>query len=309
MPLNINGMQGRMVRMPPLKNESRELLFVYGHHSSLERWWGVTQNLNRYGGVTMPDLPGFGGMDSLYKIGKSATIDNLADYLAAFIKLRFKRKRIVIVGMSFGFVIATRMLQRYPELIKKVELLVSFAGFAHHDDFTFSPARMRFYRVGTRLFELPIPATFFRYAILNSLVLRTFYSRTHNAKEKFKDVSQAEKDAMTDFEIRLWQDNDVRTYMKTTIEFLHLDNCQKRINMPVYHLAVKADHFFSNELVEQHMRVIFSDFKILATLNSGSHAPSLIADAKAAAPFVPSKLRTILSHLDSLSASNPNNNQ
>jgi pimeloyl-ACP methyl ester carboxylesterase len=103
---------------------------VYGHHSSLERWWGVVQDLNQYGGVTMPDLPGFGGMQSLYKIGEKPDVDTLADYLAAFVKLRYKRRRVTIAGLSFGFVVATRMLQRYPDLVKKVDLLISVAGFA-----------------------------------------------------------------------------------------------------------------------------------------------------------------------------------
>lgn len=118
-PLNMNGLQGRVLQMPAPKNKNREILFIYGHHSSLERWWGLVQNFNRYGAVTMPDLPGFGGMDSFYKIGEKPTIDNLADYLASFIKMRYKRRRFTIIGMSLGFVIATRMLQRYPDLAKK----------------------------------------------------------------------------------------------------------------------------------------------------------------------------------------------
>src|SRR5438128_12108327 len=104
-PLFMNGLQGRMLRLPAPKGKSRDILFVYGHHSSLERWWGVVQDLNQYGSVTMPDLPGFGGMQSLYKIGEEPTIDNLADYLAAFIKLRYKNKKITIAGLSFGFVV------------------------------------------------------------------------------------------------------------------------------------------------------------------------------------------------------------
>src|SRR3954470_17459407 len=127
-PLNINRLDGRMLRLPAKsarQAKNREILFVYGLHSSLERWWGLTQVLSRYGNVTMPDLPGFGGMDSFYKIGKKPTLDNMADYLAAFIKLRYKNKKLIIAGMSFGFVIATRLLQRYPELTKKVALLVS----------------------------------------------------------------------------------------------------------------------------------------------------------------------------------------
>jgi pimeloyl-ACP methyl ester carboxylesterase len=155
-PLNMNGLQGRMLRLPAAKSDNkRELLIVYGHHAKLERWWGLIQNFNEFGNVTMPDLPGFGGMDSFYKIGQKPSIDNLADYLASFIKLRYKRRRLTIVGISFGFVIATRMLQRYPELAKRVDMVISCVGFAHHDDFTFSKPRMHFYRTLVRLISLP----------------------------------------------------------------------------------------------------------------------------------------------------------
>lgn len=110
-PLNINKLEGRMMYVPPDGDNNRNILLVYGHHAMLERWWSFVENLNDFGSVTMPDLPGFGGMDSFYKIGKKPTIDAYADYLAAFIKLRFKRKRITIVAISYGFVITTRMLQ------------------------------------------------------------------------------------------------------------------------------------------------------------------------------------------------------
>src|SRR5262249_48894244 len=134
-PLNMNGLPGRMLHMPAPKGYNREILMVYGHHSSIERWFGLAQVFNKYGTVTMPDLPGFGGMRSFYKIGQKPTLDNMADYLASFIKLRYKRRRITIVGMSYGFVVATRMLQRFPDLAKRVDLIVSLVGFAHKDDF------------------------------------------------------------------------------------------------------------------------------------------------------------------------------
>lgn len=272
----------------------REILFVYGHHSSLERWWGLMQVLNHYGTVTMPDLPGFGGMDSFYKIGKKPTIDNMADYLAAFIKLRYKRKKIILAGMSFGFVVATRMLQRYPELSKKVTLLVSLVGFAHHDDFTFEKSRYYSYLIGTSLFHNRPAATFFRHVVLHPYFIRAVYARTHNAKHKFKSAASKEEfDYLMDVEIGLWHDNDVRTYMYTTTEFLKLDNCQKRVNLPVYHISAQADRYFDNNLVEQHMRIIFSDF-IGIQSKLTTHAPSIIADEKMAAPLLPPQIRRIL---------------
>ena len=297
-PLNINGMDGRMLYMPaPKGKEGREILFVYGHHSSLERWWGVTQVLNRYAAVTMPDLPGFGGMDSFYTIGKKPSIDNLADYLAAFIMLRYKRKKIVIAGMSFGFVVATRMLQRYPDLSKRVTLMVSVVGFAHRDDFTFSKIRYYSYLWLARCMTLRPTAWIFRYVFLSPVVLRIAYHRTSNAKHKFAQATNAEEfKRQMDVEIGLWHSNDLRTHMYTNAQFLTLDNCGSRVAVPLWHVSAKTDHFFNHHIVEQHLRIIYKDFHT-ASADLKNHAPSVIADEKAALPLFPPQLRRVLARL------------
>ncbi|HVW23512.1 MAG TPA: alpha/beta hydrolase [Candidatus Saccharimonadales bacterium] len=292
-PLNINGLEGRMLHMPAPKNKRSdiEVMFVYGAHSSLERWWGLMQVLNRYGAVTMPDLPGFGGMDSFYKIGKKPTIDNLADYLAAFVKLRYKRKKVVIAGMSFGFVVATRMLQRYPELTKRVTLMVSIVGFADSNDFSFKPVRYWTYLTGTRILSWRPPAFVFRHIALHPWVLRNFYSRTHNAKNKFKDITDpAEIEHLNQVEIGLWHDNDVRTWAYTVNEFMRFHNTGVKVDLPVWHVGTTDDHFFDNGVVEQHMRIIFKDFHMVK-INMKAHAPSVIADEKAAAAYIPAALK------------------
>ena len=296
-PLEMNGLQGRMLRLPAPKNKNREILFIYGHHSTLERWWGLVQDLNQYGAVTMPDLPGFGGMESFYKIGEKPDIDTLADYLAAFIKLRYKRRRISIAGLSFGFVVVTRMLQRYPDIAKRVDMLVSVVGFAHRQDFTFSKPRYTMYRAGARFFAFRLPALFFRHVLLQPALLRAVYHKSHNAKHKFaavKDQRQTEQfKQIMDFEIHLWHANNVRTHMYTSLEFLKLDNCQWRVDLPVHHVSVQADRYFDNHVVEQHMRVIFTDFTDYRS-RMDNHAPSVIADMKAAATVFPKKLRAVL---------------
>ena len=288
----MNGLQGRMLRMPPPKGKSREILMVYGHHSSIDRWFGLTQVLNRYGAVTMPDLPGFGGMDSFYKLGQKPTLDNMADYLAAFIKLCYKRRRITIVGMSFGFVVVTRMLQRFPELAKRVDLLISLVGFAHKDDFLHKPVLYWSYRAVSAFFALPGASHFFRLVCLHPLVLRWVYTKLDHAK--FRGLSAEQDEQMLQVEIGLWRSNDVRTHMYTFSSMLKLDNCTKRVNLPVWHVGTKNDHFFNNHHIEQHLRVIFSDFEG-ATVDLTKHAPTVIATAKEAAPFIPKKLRAILS--------------
>lgn len=293
-PLNMDGLSGRMLHIPAPAHKTREILFIYGHHSSIERWWGVIQDLNQYGAVTVPDLPGFGGMDSMYKHGEEATIDNLADYLAAFIKLRYKRKQVSIAGLSFGFVVVTRMLQRYPELVKKVDLLVSVVGFAHKDDFIFSKIRYTAYRTTAWVFSHRLPAIFFRRVFLQEVLIRAVYGHTRNAKQKFTNKQRIERREIMDMEVNLWHTNDIRTYAKTLFEFLNLDNCKKQINLPVWHVSVKADRYFNNSYVEQHMRIIFTDFHD-NPCKLDTHAPSVIADKKASAPLIPQKIRQLLS--------------
>ncbi len=293
-PLNMNGLNGRMLRMPPPTGRQREILFVYGHHSSLERWWGVIQDLNRYGGVTVPDLPGFGGMDSFYKIGQKPTIDALADYLASFIKLRYKRQKVSIAGLSFGFIVVTRMLQRYPDLVDKVDLLISVVGFSHREDFAFSKPRYWFYRSLAGFFSYRLPAFMFKNIALNPLLLRAVYAKTNNAQSKFANLSKEEHRRMMDYEIYLWHCNEVRTYMYTSKQFLAVNNCTQQINLPLWHIGVKADQYFDQHMVEQHLRIIFSEYHQCFS-KMDSHAPSVIADVKSAAPLLPPQIRRLLS--------------
>ncbi len=293
-PLNINKLEGRMLHVPGPDTHSRNILLIYGHHAMLERWWSLVENLNDYGSVTMPDLPGFGGMDSFAKIGRKPDIDAFADYLAAFIKLRFKRKKISIVAISFGFVVVTRMLQRYPELAKKVDILVSLVGFMHKDDFVYKVNERKFYVKATRFFGTR-PTTFFiRYLLLNKFILNTLYVHMPNSKKRMIDITSEEFSKNMEFEVKIWQANDVRTHWLTTAEFLNLDNCQKQIDLPVIHVISKQDHYFNNEIVKQHMLVVFKRYRRYQA-NSRAHTPGILADKKAAGVMLPPGLRKVLS--------------
>jgi pimeloyl-ACP methyl ester carboxylesterase len=293
-PLHINGLNGRIAYLPGPAPDAPDLLIIYGHHSSLERWWGILELLHTTCTVTMPDLPGFGDMDSLYTIGKPATIDNLADYLADVVRLRFSNKKVTIIGMSLGFVIVTRMLQRHPELTTNVTKLISLFGFAHTNDFRMSPKQRRFFLHGSRFFSLPVAAQLYRIGLLNRFVLSRTYHKTPNAKEKFKDATPDEHQKSMEFEIKLWQDNDLRTYMKTGAEFLTLDNTHARINLPVYHVAVARDRYFDNTSVLKHFSEIFSSVSVLAELQHGSHAPVQVATAEEAKVLIPPELLVAL---------------
>ena len=291
--LNMNGLQGRMLKIPSVKHSQLHIMFVYGHHASLERIYGIVEALSDYGTVTAPDLPGFGGMESFYSIGMKPTLDTMADYLASFVKLRYRGKKVVIVGMSLGFVIVTRMLQRYPELVNKVDMLISFVGFTHAYDLSFSPTRKLAYRTTASVLTKKLPSMLFYNLALHPSVIKTAYSKTFNAKKKLAGLSAQEKKAALDFEVILWRDNEVRTYMKMVDVIFTLDNCKIQVDLPVHHVSIEQDQYFDNSVVEQHMRVIFNDFtEHIAVMPA--HAPSILASKKEAQPFIPKSLTKVL---------------
>lgn len=293
-PLNMNGLQGRMLRFDNPKRK-REILLLYGHHASLERMSGFAELLHEYGTVTIPDLPGFGGMEPFFDIGEKPTLDNFADYLASFIKLRYKQRRFTLVAMSFSFIVVTRMLQKYPEIAKKVDLLVSIVGFAHKDDFAFKRRNYWILRLGAVLLSYRLPAFLFRYLVLQAPIIRLSYfvGEKFAIQNKMRDTDAAERAKRINFEVVLWQCNEVRTYGRTSVAMFTLKPLPIRVDLPVHHVAVENDRYFDNGRVEEHMRWIFKNFTLHKTIMP-DHVPSIVATAAEAAPFLPASLRRIL---------------
>lgn len=292
-PLVMNELKGRMLRMPAPKNRSREILLLYGHHSSLERMMGFAEVLNKYGAVTMPDLPGFGGMQSFYKIRQKPTLDAYADYIASFVQLRYKRRRVVIVAMSFSVPLVIRMLQKYPELAKKVDFVVSTVGFAHRDDFTFSRLSYWSLRIFAKLGSYRLPALFLSTFVLRKWPITAAYRLVSGSHSKMKDADRRELKKRIEFESHLWKVNDVRTRLSTITMMLKIDVCDQKVALPMYHIAPKHDRYFDNHIVSQHMQIIFDSFESIET-NLPAHAPTVIATAKEAAPYVPRRIQRIL---------------
>jgi pimeloyl-ACP methyl ester carboxylesterase len=292
-PLFINGLEGRVMRLPaPNARRSREILLLYGSHSSLERMFSLATELNRYGCVTLPDWPGFGGMDSLFKIGKKPDIDTMADYLAAFVKMRYRRRRLTIIGMSYGFTVATRMVQRYPELALKVDFVVSIVGFARYDDFKIRKRTFRLMKLGSGILKQRIPSMIAR-AVVKGPVIAATYNLMSKRHVKMKDANPEERAQRIAFEKILWRVNDLRTYFYTGHSMLKIDLCDKQAKLSAYHVAVQNDQYFDNKLVEQHLAVIYANVTVI-DIKLDAHMPTIVATPKEVAPFIPAKLRRLL---------------
>ena len=290
-PLIINGLHGRVLRLRAAKKApKREILLIYGHHSSLERMLGVAQNLVVYGNVTMPDLPGFGGMDSFYKIGEKPIIDNLADYLATFIKLNYRQKRILIGGMSFGCVIATRMLQKYPEIASQVDLMVSLVGFSHKNDFKLKRRTIITFKCVAGLFKHRLPAAFVKYCLLRRPLITLAYLILAKTNPKLRTVDKKTQRQLIRFEVYLWQCNDIRTYMDTTVSMMRLNLSGEKIKVPLLNVMVNNDQYFNHQRVTQHFKQIYPKVKnCLAKLPT--HAPTVISDSQEVEAFFTPELR------------------
>lgn len=293
-PLVINGLHGRVMHLSAAsKKAQREILLIYGHHSALERMFSIAQNLTQYGSVTVPDLPGFGGMDSFYVLGERPTLDNMADYLATFIKLRFKNRPIAIAGMSYGFLVATRMLQKYPELAERVDPLMSIVGFVSAQDFKMSQRKRTIFTGLASMFTGKLSSWVVRHIFLRSTSIKAMYRIQANSHPKMKGANKDELAERLSFEVFLWHANDVRTHMFTTVTMLNVNLTKASVTLPVVHVAVDADQYFDNRNVARNMKRVFAGVKIVKA-HIPNHVPTVISSAKDAEAFIPKELRKIL---------------
>lgn len=283
-----------MLELPAKHAGGLPFLMVYGHHSSLERMYSIAQAFSQYGSVTMPDLPGFGGMMSLPKIGEKPSLDNLADYLADFIRQHFGSRPFRAVGMSLGFVLLVRMLQRHPGLQPQVRLLVSAAGFTHGSDFALTPNRRRLFAHTAKALARRAVAKAFAGTLLRKPVIATTYHLRARSHSKMKGFSYQQRKALIDFEVVLWQSNEAETYFSTLYQMLTLDLTQQKIALPIHHIAVSNDQYLNNNSVERHFAEIFTAVHTHEA-KMPSHMPTVIEEIEEAGKLIPASLAKVFS--------------
>ena len=280
--LRVGGLKGRCWRAPASDKRvsARAVVAVYGHHSSLERNLGLAQYLRRFGRVVIPDLPGFGGMDSFYAAGRRPTLDSYADYLKTFLDGEPDDGRpAVLVGFSLGFLVITRFLQRHPAYRKRVSSVVSVAGFVKHDCLKFGPARRFCYMLTADVIGTRLGAAAFRRLLLNKWVLRRFYARTYSARRKFAGRSAADRERFLDMEVGLWHLNDPRTWAFTAKQMLTCDLTGERLKLRLLHLDVAGDQFLDAAANLANLKKTYGKVETLK-VQLPAHAPSVIASAE-----------------------------
>ncbi len=289
-PLNINSLSGRILKLDNQVKSKNEFLMLYGIHATHERMYSFAEVFSDYGPVVMPDLPGMGGMDSFYKIGKKPTLDNYADYFASFIKMRYKRKKAILVCFSYSVPIVIRTLQKYPELIEKFEYIISIAGFVSHTDFKFSNMQKNFYAGASTLGKNYVVSTFLKNFIYKGVVIKSAYKLVSRTNPKISDLDKQALNDSLDFEVELWKKNDLRTWFYLIKSLSKIDLCNEKIRgIEIIHVSIKGDSFLNNYVVSQHMNVIFDKVKNIEA-DMTKHMPTILANKQEAKYFIPDEI-------------------
>lgn len=259
-PFYINGLEGRVLKAESRTTKKKHILYVYDLVDSLENSWGMIENLRSYGHVSCVDLPGVGGMTSFSKIKYPVNIDSYADYLAAFIRLNYKRKKITIVGKGFGFAVATRMLIKYPLLVGKVSLVVSIGGYVHHEDFKMSRRNKSIYIHLCRILSVTPLSYFYKICITSGSNFDKL-DKKFNSIRKFVHLYSIDAMDNPNTLSSLWKTCSSTSYWRMMSELLKLDNCTKRVSVPLRIAYVAKSQVIDHKLQREHLQITFKDYK------------------------------------------------
>lgn len=294
--LKINGMTGRMAYLPAKKKGAKTIVFLHGQHAAIERYWSTLEFLNDYGEVIMPDMPGYGGMTSFYKIGKKPTYDNYADYLYTFLKTQKLTKDIWLMGNSWGLQNMTRMFQKYPETQDWVAQPIGLAGFGAGSDFHVTT------RFRVLLFMLIYPAStwlgskLLGFVAFNRVSIKVLMAAFSKAKAKMQsDDSNLKKD-MVYMEEYLWTVNDHRTHATTAISMFRDDlrrYSKEKIHLKLHNVVTAHDQYFNNAHVRETMEDLYDSYQD-SPLDLHVHNPSMIATKEDVAALIPEQTKKLL---------------
>ncbi|HEY2004438.1 MAG TPA: alpha/beta hydrolase [Candidatus Saccharimonadia bacterium] len=254
----MSGLKGRVFNHPSRKERGgRTIVFVYGIHGSLERFYGVIHYLARFGRVVAPDLPGFGGMPSFYSVGSRPSPDAYGDYLAEFIRQELPDGQLTLVGLSYGFVVITRMLARHPDLQSRADMAVSVMGLADGRDLAMSPVLRCACEALLGIARTPVLGRVLQYIITRRWLLRLMYT---DRNPKVRSLPQSLRPEIIRFESYLWNCNDMRTYGACMHELFHLRQpTGPLIKTPAHHISTPHDHWLNIDSAERHIRALYGN--------------------------------------------------
>jgi len=298
------GLHGRYAHWPASSRDAkRTFVLIYGQHATLERIEPIAQALSDYGDVYAVDTPGFGGMESSYKIKQYPSLDFMAGHLSHFVNKYVQTKRLItFMGISFGLQIITSALDKDHLLAKRTEEAISFAGFVSYKDFSMPISYQIFFMyllanlgrtyIGSKIIKVFTTAPMLRFIY--------FAARPFNVQHK--SLPKHKSQDYLDQQIWLWQNNDARTHAATGWDFLRkTDMTSLRLPVSMVHVGVPRDHLLKNAQVSAELRIMYKSVIIL-DLNLNSHTSLDLDSSDKIRQLLPATLKELLMKSNNKSA-------
>jgi pimeloyl-ACP methyl ester carboxylesterase len=263
---------GRYVFIPGRTHNRRpaNIILVYGHHSTLERWEPLARELARFGNVWMPDLPGFGGMDEA--VLPTYELHAYADHLAKFTSVVAPKGRLLLCGVSFGFAVVCEALRRHPSLLEASRAVVSVGGFIEGSSLRLASwQKLGVLAVAGALRNRRVAATV-RSHLLSYPIARSVDLALGLTKRRAgADRSRAARLCAADLE--LWRANSVTTHWATLRLMMRLQRGTP-LDVPCVHIQNPLDPYVCYSSNARSLRSVFRDLDVCLPTLIG-HMPSL----------------------------------
>jgi pimeloyl-ACP methyl ester carboxylesterase len=231
--LDINGLSGRMLLLPKPTKNAKQMLLVYGINSSLERVYPLATTLNKQVAVTVPDLPGLGGMDGMHRIGMGSSLDDMTDYIATIIKLHFPKQKFILAGLDTGFAIVNNLLARYPEIASRVEFVVSLGGINDWRELQMPTARLRAHRILSKVVTRPLTSS-------------AAHGMATLLRPRLRHVTP-----------------DLKTYLQVRHSLLHLKRPSNRFNQKVHYFPGTDTIAVDQTTVMKHLKELYKHVHVV----------------------------------------------
>jgi hypothetical protein len=173
--------------------------------------------------------------------------------------------------------VATRMLQKYPSLVRRTSLVISINGYIHYEDYELpNKKRLLLAKSCKLLASLPLKQS------LIDLIKRLdpAYFKLF-ANSNLNTLNSSHK-----------LNTDIYTLLKAIEILLTVDNCHKRINVPLKHIFTETE-LIDNNVQKQHLQIVYKNYKQYKVV-----APKYLSEniKKNASYLLPSAVRRVLAN-------------
>ncbi len=247
------------------------LIFLHGHRADTEKWWAMIARAAEDFTVYAPELPGMNPYSPPLR-GEETHLEDYADLIAAWIE-KMQLKKPLLLGVSFGGLVALILSRKKPQLIRgQVLFWTPLSGKFFHDPRLSPRLRAIIHQLarGGLLFHL------WRFFVASPLLY--FFLRRDIPPQEFKPT-------IIKHELAQWRGVDLLSWARTLDEILRLDLPPSlTIISPTLLVLSPQDRYFDYQKTMKLARQVFSTLEII-TINQPGHVPKGILPSSFVLPY------------------------